>query len=145
MSKVGDNKALFRTFVETWNRRDFAGMVDLWSPDMVHHHRNGDYGREEVYALISDFMKAFPDLTFEVQNLVAEGDYVSARMIARATHQQDFAGIPASGQEVAVTVMGLVRIADGRIAEHWNVMDELHLMQQLGVVPDEFLDALAPS
>jgi C-1 hydroxylase len=145
MTKTQQNKKLFWSFVELWNTRNFDEMVELWSPEMVHHHRNADYGRDDVYALIGDFMSAFPDLVFDVQQVVAEGDYVTARMIARATHSGDFAGIPASGREIAVTVMGVVRIADGRIVEHWNIMDELHLMQQLGLVPDEFLEALAPT
>jgi C-1 hydroxylase len=145
MSQTAQNKELFWSFVELWNGRDFDAMMELWSPGMVHHHRNADYGRDDVYALIGDFMTAFPDLTFDVQQVVADDEFVSARMIARATHAQDFAGIPATGREIAVTVMGIVRIADGRIVEHWNVMDELHLLQQLGLVPNEFLEALAPS
>ena len=137
------NKELFRRFVEAWNSRDTSGMYEVWSPNLVHHHRDGDYGRDEVLTLMSGFMEAFPDLRFEVQQVLADGDFVSARMIARATHQQDFAGFPATGREVEVTVMGMIRISDGRIVEHWNVMDELALMQQLGLVPRTMLDAIS--
>jgi C-1 hydroxylase len=139
------NKEIFHAFVRAWNARDFTTMMACWSPDLVHHHRTGDYGRDDVFPLMNMFMQAFPDLRFEVLNLVAEGDFVSARMRARATHQHEFAGVPATGRDVTVTVMGLVKIVDGKIAEHWNVMDELYLVQQLGLVPAEFLEALAPS
>ncbi len=139
------NKQLFLAFVDAWNTHDFARMMQFWSPNMIHHHRNGDYTRDQVYALISGFMEAFPNLTFEVKNLVAEGEYVSARMIARARHEQAFAGLPATGKEVATTVMGLIRIVDGQIVEHWNVMDEIHLGHQLGLVPDGLITALAPA
>jgi C-1 hydroxylase len=142
MSDVA-NKALFSRFVESWNSRDETGMLDLWSPALVHHHRDGDYGRDDVLALMSGFMEAFPDLRFDVEAVVAEGDLVSARMMARATHQKDFAGFAATGKEVNVRVMGMIRVADGQIVEHWNVMDELALMQQLGLVPRAMLDAIS--
>jgi len=142
MSKA-DDKELFHRFVEAWNSRDMSGMYAVWSPNLVHHHRNGDHGRDEVLTLMSGFMEAFPDLRFDVQHVLADGDYVSARMIARATHQTDFAGFPATGREVEVTVMGMIRISDGLIVEHWNVMDELALMQQLGLVPRTMLDAIS--
>jgi len=138
-----DNKALFLRFVDAWNSRDVNRMFEFWAPDLVHHHRDGDYGRDDVFTLMSGFMDAFPDLRFEVEQVVADGEFVSARMKARATHQKDFAGFPATGREVAVTVMGMVRIADGQIAEHWNVMDELALMQQLGLLPRTMLDAIS--
>jgi C-1 hydroxylase len=137
------NKGLFRRFVEAWNGRDISGMYDLWSPNLVHHHRDGDYGRDDVFTLMSGFMEAFPDLRFDVQQVLADGDFVSAHMIARATHQKDFAGFPATGREIEVTVMGMIRISDGRIVEHWNVMDELALMQQLGLLPRAMLDAIS--
>jgi C-1 hydroxylase len=138
-----DNRTLFLRFVDAWNSRDTARMVEFWSPDLVHHHRDGDYGRDEVFTLMSGFMEAFPDLRFDVEQVVADGDFVSARMKARATHQNAFAGFPPTGREVAVTVMGMVRIDEGRIAEHWNVMDELALMQQLGLIPQTMLDAIS--
>jgi C-1 hydroxylase len=137
------NKQIFLCFVEAWNSGDFEAMADFWSPEMVHHHRDGDYGRDDVQSLIAGFMAAFPDLRFSVEQLVAEDDLVTARMTVRATHQADFAGIPATGREVTATVMGMVRIADGHIVEHWNVMDELSLMQQLGLVPPAVLTAIS--
>jgi len=140
---VDANTALFERFVESWNSRDIGSMLELWSPDLIHHHRDRDYGRDDVLSLMSGFMEAFPDLRFEVEAVVASGDLLSARMMARATHEQDFAGFAATGKEVQVRVMGMIRIADGKIVEHWNVMDELALMQQLGLVSHTMLDAIS--
>jgi C-1 hydroxylase len=139
----GENKALFRCFVKAWNSGDLQAMAQYWSPQLVHYSRTGAHGPDQVYTLISGFMRAFPDLTFQIEHIVAESDLVSARMTAQATHQHEFMGVPASGRPVRVTVMGLVRIADGKIVEHWNVMDELHLVQQLGLIPEGYLDAIA--
>ncbi|HZR55730.1 MAG TPA: ester cyclase [Terriglobales bacterium] len=139
------NKALVRKFLKAWNERDLDTMARQWDPGMVHHTRTGSYGPGEVFTLIAGFMQAFPDLEFEINNMVAEGDYVATRMTARATQRQEFMGIPAIGKHVTCSVMGLVRIVDGRIVEHWNVMDELYLMQQIGLVPDNYLTAMASS
>jgi C-1 hydroxylase len=135
-----DNRALFKTFVEAWNRRDMQTMQRCWSPDLVHHGRAGTMRRDQIESVMSGFMRAFPDLTFLVEQLVAEGDFVAARMTVTATHRHDLAGIPATGRRIEVSVMGQVRISGGRIAEHWNVMDELHLMQQLGLAANGLLD-----
>jgi C-1 hydroxylase len=99
-----------------------------------------DCGPADVYALMGSFMSAFPDLRFEVEDLVADGDLVAARMRARATHCGEFMGLPPTGRQVSVLVMGQVRVAEGRIVEHWNVMDEVHLLQQLGLLSSTFFD-----
>jgi C-1 hydroxylase len=112
---------------------------------MVHHTRTGAYGPSEVFSLIGGFMQSFPDLQFQIEDMVAEGDFVATRMTARATHRQDFMGVPASGKQISCSVMGLIRVADGKIAEHWNIMDELYLLQQIGLVPDGHLNAMASS
>jgi C-1 hydroxylase len=139
-SVAEENKALFRRFIEAWNAGDADAMWRLWAPDMVHHDRARDCGPNDVYALMSSFVSAFPDLRFQIEDLIADGEMVAARMTARATQQGEFMGLPPTGRPVAVTVMGQVRIVDGRIAEHWNVMDEVHLLQQLGLASRTFFD-----
>lgn len=140
---VSDNKAIVLQFLDSWNRRDFDSMKQRWAPDLVHHARSGTYGPERVSYLMESFMKAFPDLKFTVENIIADGDFVATRMTARATHQQKFMDLPATGKPITCSVMGLVRLANGLIAEHWNTMDELNLLQQLGLVPSNYLEAMA--
>lgn len=139
------NRSLVLGFLDSWNKGDFEGMSRLWAPDMVHHTRTGTYGPSQVFSLIAGFMQAFPDLGFTIDNIVAEGDFVATRMTARAAQRQPFMGVQPTGREIKCTVMGLVRIVDGRIVEHWNVMDELYMLQQLGLVPDAYIEAMASS
>jgi len=139
------NRSIVLGFLDLWNKGDFEGMSRLWAPDMVHHTRTGTYGPSQVFSLIAGFMQAFPDLGFTIDNIVAEGDFVATRMTARATQRQPFMGVQPTGREIKCTVMGLVRIVDGRIVEHWNVMDELYMLQQLGLVPDAYIEAMASS
>lgn len=137
-----ENKALFRRFVDTMNSGDFDAVLKVWSPRMVHHSRTGTYGRDEVAALMGGFRQAFPDLRFHIEDLAADGDLLFARMTATCTHKEDFQGIPATGRKIRVQVMGEVRIVDGQIVEHRNIMDELHFLNQLGVVDDRLLAAI---
>ncbi|SDW09724.1 C-1 hydroxylase [Saccharopolyspora shandongensis] len=134
-----DNERLFRRFVAAMNRGDQEEVLRVWSPEMVHHGRFGTYGRDEVTELMGGFRTAFPDLAFEIEELAADGDRLFVRMTATCTHQQDFQGVRATGRRVRVQVMGQVRIVDGKIVEHYNVMDELHFLNQLGLVPDDLL------
>ncbi|MEU4445541.1 ester cyclase [Actinosynnema sp. NPDC050801] len=136
------NKELFRRFVESMNSGDFQAVLSVWSPDMVHHGRFGDYGRDDVARLMGGFRKAFPDLRFHIEDLAADGELLFARMTATCTHKEGFQGIPATGKQVRVQVMGELRIVDGRIVEHRNVMDELHFLNQLGLVDDGLLTAI---
>ena len=79
---------------------------------------------------------AFPDLRFEAEDVLVDGDKVVARTRFTGTHQGDFVGVPASGKHVDVALIDIIRFGDDGLAhEHWGVMDELALMQQLGANP----------
>lgn len=138
-----ENKALVRRYIETWNSGDLQGMAQFWSPDMIHHTRTGSHGFNEVVSIVSNFMQAFPNLRFEIEDLVADGDRVASRMTAYATHTGEYMGMPATGRSVSCTVFGVARVTNGKLVEHWGVTDELHLMQQVGLVPEEYLAAMA--
>lgn len=134
---------MVRRYIETWNRGDLQGMAQFWAPDMVHHTRFGSHGYEAVIAIVSGFMQAFPDLQFEIEDLVADGDRVASRMTARATHLGAYMGMPATGKSVSCSVFGIARVVNGKLVEHWGVTDELHLTEQIGLVPEEYLQAMA--
>jgi predicted ester cyclase len=59
---------------------------------------------------------------------------VAARVTVRGTHDGEFMGRPATGRSFAVTSVGIFRISDGRIAEHWGVFDQLAMLGQLGAL-----------
>jgi C-1 hydroxylase len=137
------NKEFIRKYVDTWNRGDLQGLCQFWSPDMIHHARELDHGFEGVKSIVRGFMQAFPDLNFQIEDIVAEGDRVVTRMTARATHLGDYMGVPRTGKKINCTVLGIARLANGRIAEHWGVTDELAMMQQIGLLPEEYLAAMS--
>jgi predicted ester cyclase len=74
-------------------------------------------------------------MDFEVQDLIAEGDWVTARTIWRGTHSGEFQGVPPTGKQMAISAFIVERIRDGKMVEHWGLFDQLGMMQQLGLVP----------
>ncbi|HBY94176.1 MAG: ester cyclase [Ardenticatenaceae bacterium] len=78
---------------------------------------------------------AFPDSQFTVEDLIAEADEVVARWTFRGTHRGPFAGIPPTGKQIQMTGITIYRLRDGKIAEARSNIDQLGLLQQLGVLP----------
>jgi predicted ester cyclase len=81
------------------------------------------------------FFAAVPDARFGVQHVVAEGDRVAAHFTIQGTHQGPLFGIPPTGRSFTFTGVDFWRFAGGQAMEHWDVLDNLGLMQQLGVIP----------
>jgi steroid delta-isomerase-like uncharacterized protein len=93
-------------------------------------------GREGVKQLAIMMRSAFPDLKGTIEDAVAEGDKVVVRWTCAGTHSgSEFMGVPPTGKKVSVEVIDVIRIADGKFVEHWGLMDNTALMQQLGVMP----------
>jgi steroid delta-isomerase-like uncharacterized protein len=88
-----------------------------------------------VKAFFAHWVAAFPDLTSTVHDRIAEGDRVVDYFTLEGTHQGEFLGIPATGKRVKYAGMHIYSFADGQITGHWNVLDLLTMMTQLGVVP----------
>ena len=89
---------------------------------------------QELKDHIAAFEAAFPRYHLVVDDMVAEGDKVAVRTTFKGTHMGELMGIPPTGKEVIMPVFLFYRIAGGKIVEHWISVDQLSLMQQLGVM-----------
>ena len=78
---------------------------------------------------------AFPDHHFTVEDMIVEGNKVVTRATARGTHKGDFMGIAPTGKQFTMMGIWIYYIADGKIIEDWEVLDQLGMMQQLGAIP----------
>jgi predicted ester cyclase len=132
-----ENKALIRRFYEEFNKKNLVAIYDLIDPNFVDHAAPPAMpgGIEGQKQLIGMYLTALPDLHFRVEDMIAEGDKVVARVTASGTHQGVFWGIPPTGKHAAFTAIDITRIAGGKLVEHWLEMDTLGLLQQLGVIP----------
>jgi steroid delta-isomerase-like uncharacterized protein len=129
------NKLLVQAFVETWNSRDFDRFDSLMARDAVLHVGGGHIPCDPAgtRAIAAEWTTAFPDWRFSLLGLVAEGDRVVAHMPYQGTHRGTIVGVEATGRSCDVDEVVIFRIADGRIAEAWEVFDEAGMWRQLGV------------
>ena len=133
-----NNKTLVTQFVEEFQTRHNLGAIDQYmAPAFVNH--NAPPGlptdREGVKMQFGLLFSAFPDLHAIIHDQVADDEKVVTRKTLRGTHQGDFMGLPPTGKTIDIAVIDILRVQDGRITDHWNNVDQLGLMQQLGALP----------
>jgi steroid delta-isomerase-like uncharacterized protein len=132
------NKQLVRQFFEALDRQDIERMDQLVSSASYSLHFSGmpplDWNANKR-EFLAPFNKAFPDLTRNIVDIVAEGDKVAVSINVTGTYKGEFQGIPATGKEVSFTAMDILTIIDGKITEEWATADMMGLMQQIGAIP----------
>jgi steroid delta-isomerase-like uncharacterized protein len=79
--------------------------------------------------------KAFSDLRMAEADSVKEGDKLAFRWLLSGTHEGEFMGVPATGRRVEAMGMDILRVADGKIVEHWGEFDAMGLLRQIGAIP----------
>jgi len=135
------NKSMFRQMVdEVFNQGNFSVVDEMMADDFVEHEElppGIPKGREGLKVLMAQFREAFPDFKAVVEDLVAEGDRVVSRMVWAGTQKGEFMGIPPAGKSFSIEVIDIVRIEGGKIVEHWGIMDNMAMMQQLGAFPEQ--------
>jgi steroid delta-isomerase-like uncharacterized protein len=133
------NKATAKRFFdEVINQGKFELIDELVSPDFVEHDEfpGVGEGREGVKQFFTMFKAAFPDIKFTLNDLLEEGDKIVAHAMVTGTHKGEFLDIPPTGKSIELRSIDIVRFgSDGKVVEHWGVMDTGALMQQLGVAP----------
>jgi predicted ester cyclase len=137
-SETERNKSVIRRFVEeVQNKKDWGVYDELNDPEFVNHSAPPGIpsDREGGKVYLGAFLTAFPDCHFTVDDMIAEGDQVVTKKTFTGRHEAEFAGIPPTGKRVTLQFVDIMRVRDGRIVEHWLSMDQLSLMQQLGVIP----------
>jgi len=130
---------LFRRLIEEgFNAGDLSVADAVTSPGLAEHQEFGpDHapGAEGVRAVISSLRRAFSDFHLQIEDSSVSGDTVWARMTATGTPEGPFMGHPPTGRRMRATVFDVIRVADGRMVEHWGVPDRLSVLYQLEIVP----------
>jgi len=130
------NKAITRRLVDAINTDNEAAFLEVLVPDVVDHYSLPGLppGREGWNMNRKILRSAFPNAHWHEEDLVAEGALVVGRYTLRGTHQSEFLGIPATGKAISVSTIHIMRIADGKIVEHWGHGDDMGMMRQLGAL-----------
>jgi len=136
-AQLEENKALIRKTIEELEKANWTAFMERHASNFVYHASIDPkpWTREQFEHGVRMLHAAFPDWRHTTEDVIAEGDKVVARMTVQGTHKGDFMGIPATGKEVAFTNISIFRIADGKIAEAWQEIDMMSVMNQLRVMP----------
>jgi len=131
-----ENKKIVRRYQEIYNSNDLEALgevvsEDLLTPKIMPGIPSGMEGAKAAHRIM---LAGFPDYQTVIDDLVAEGDKVVARITMSGTNTGNFMGIPPTGKHVSFTGIYIARIANGKIVEHWGEEDSISLLQQLGAL-----------
>lgn len=130
------NEETMRRFVEeVLNKGDFHVLDQVIHPNYV--YRSPDQvlrGPQALRELLTAYRSALPDLHTHIDDLVSAGNKIVIAFTLSGTHEGDLMGIASTGRQVKVKGMTLSHFEEGKIVEEWELLDQLTLFQQLGVL-----------
>lgn len=136
MADTDANKQLARDYFAAFLARDEAWWTAHIAPEFRRHDPGLPFevrGPKGVKQLADALHPGIPDMQLPIEDVVAEGEKVLVRLRVRGTHGGDLMGVPATGRPIDIAVLDLFEIRDGRLVEHWALLDNLGLLRQLGV------------
>ena len=134
MEQASANAARQRALVETLqNQGRLERIGEFIHADVVDHAKAPELppGIEGVAMVLRAIRSGFPDHDAKVLHMIAQGDLVATHKTFTGTHKGEFFGMAPTGKRATIRVMDIVRYRDGKVAEHWNIVDVAGLMQQL--------------
>jgi predicted ester cyclase len=132
------NKQIFQhALAEIFGQGKLEAVEEFFTPDFQEHEEGPgkDRGREGLKDVVRIVRGAFPDLQVHIEAISEDGDQTWARVRFTGTNTGQLMGCPPTGRTATWTAIDQCRYADGRLTEHWGVVDLLSMMQQVGIVP----------
>src|SRR6266700_773012 len=128
-----------RLFNEVWNKCHQPVADELFAQNYSHHDSSTpDVGRgpESEKRGVTLYRNAFTDIRLTIEDIISEGETVTARWSCQGTHKGDLNGIAPTGKQFTISGISVARFTDGKMIEGWVTWDALGLMQQLGIVAE---------
>jgi steroid delta-isomerase-like uncharacterized protein len=140
---MNDKESVVVRFVEElWNERNLNIADSLFDEDChTHQLQSGSpvvavpRGPAAIKAHVRDWLSAFPDLKFTVEQMFSDGDRVISQLAMDGTQTDQWLGIPATRKRVNIRMITIHRIRNGKVIEDWVLVESLGLLQQLGALP----------
>jgi steroid delta-isomerase-like uncharacterized protein len=131
-TSTADVHRLADEYVKRVNLRDLDALFALYAPDFQNHAADGTTtGLEENRAVLASFLDAVPDFAAAPVRVVAEDDWFAITFILTGTNTGPFNGTPATGRPIKVLEVRMFRVADGKLTDHWGLIDLATLFAQL--------------
>ncbi len=133
---VETNKQLYRSYIEEmWNKHDPAAAGRYLAPNFIEHNPRVPSGLAGRKQFVASVLAAFSDYHGEIQEIVAEGNMLVARVRWIGTQDGPYLGRAPTGNKLAFSTADFFRIENGKFVEHWDVVDTLARATALGLVP----------
>jgi predicted ester cyclase len=137
---MAEGSGLIKRFYEEVVGGGNLDLIDELATEGMVDHEEGlpgqPSGLEGVRFFVNAMREAIPDIKpKESTPMLADGDLEAARTVLTGTHQGELMGVGATGNTVEFETIDIIRVKDGKCAEHWGVTDVMALMQQIGAVP----------
>jgi predicted ester cyclase len=123
--------ALLDRYMAGVNGRDTSSFPELFAETYIQHSGRSPSGLAAQIANIQGILETWPDLHWQIEDRIISGDRIAARTTLTATHSRVVMGNAPTGRRVTFGTMDIWRIADGKFAEHWDLVDVPGLQKQL--------------
>ena len=137
---MAEGAALIQEFYDEMLTKGNLDAMDDYVTDDVVDHEEGmpgqPEGKEGVRFFVNTMREAFSDLKASTDVSLETGDLACARCTITGKHTGEFMGVPATDKSIEFETIDIIRIQDGKCAEHWGVADMMALMQQIGAIPE---------
>lgn len=138
---MSDGAGLIKRFyTEVLEGGNLSLIDELTADDFVNHEEalpGQPPGKEGVRFFVNAIRTAFPDIKAKtIEPCLADGDMEACQVLLTGTHRGEMAGVPATGKTVEFGGTDIIRVVDGKAAEHWGTTDNMRLMQQIGAIPE---------
>ena len=132
-----ENKTLGRRIVEAINSGNLTTIDEVFAPGYVDRtpFPGSTPDREGYKQSLTEFRAAFPDFRYTIDDEIVAGDKLVHRLTGRGTQKGEFQGVPATGKQATWSEIHIGRVVNGKVVEHWGLLDQLGMMQQLGLAP----------
>lgn len=132
----GDAPTIAREIFVAIDAGDLTGTAALLDDSLRLHYQGvpDPISKAGFLELFRSSYGAFPDMRHDVQEVLPSGEHVTVRLVVVATHKGAYEGVAATGRQVTVAAIHILRIVNGKIAEWWAAEDDLGLLRQIGMV-----------
>ncbi len=129
------NQALIGQFAqEVFVNKDLSGLDKFLTENYIQHNPLVDQGREGFKAFFKNWFASVPSFNYELKKIIVNDDHVWVYGNYSGTQTHDWLGIPATNKDYSFDAVDIFRVEDGKLAEHWDVLDVYTLFKQLGTV-----------
>jgi steroid delta-isomerase-like uncharacterized protein len=133
------NESILREFLQNvWNEKDINSVHQFVHPSYTVHIDTGDpwegktLDLDEFLVRLNYTFDSFPDIHFEIQSSVADGDYVAITWIMTGTNTGKIGGFPPTGKSIKTFGATIYHFKEGKVFGHSQVFDRTTVMKQLG-------------